>query len=72
MGVHIRDSKLVRRKEPKTNSFDLSKNVDNDLRHEIDLIIKHNELLAVHRIKTKLLLFSKCKHGNDIHENGKH
>ena len=51
MGVHIRDSKLVRRKEPKTNSFDLSKNVDNDLRHEIDLIIKHNELLAVHRIK---------------------
>ena len=38
--------------------FDLFKNVDKNLKHEIEVIIKHNESLS-----------SKYKHENDIHEH---
>ena len=40
--------------------------VDEDLKHEIEFIIKNNESLA--EIKQLLL---KYKHGNNIHENEK-
>ena len=43
MGIHIGDTKLVVTAEPKTIHFDLSKNFDNNLKHEINCIIKNNE-----------------------------
>ena len=46
MGVHIGNSKLVVTTEPNTFHFDLLKHVDINLKHEIDIIIKHNDLLA--------------------------
>ena len=55
MGVHIRGNKLTITAEPKTIHFDLSKDVDNSLKHEIDSVIKHNELVAVHTIKTVIV-----------------
>ena len=41
MGVHTEDSKFVIITEPQTFQFDLLKNVDNNLKYEIDSIIKH-------------------------------
>ena len=55
MGAHIGDSKLVITTEPKTIHFDLPKDVDKNLKYEIDFIIKHNELLAEHSIKSKIV-----------------
>ena len=53
---------------PKTIHFDLSKKVDNRLKHETGFIIKRAE----HKIKNKISqLFSKYKHGNDIFKPGK-
>ena len=51
--------------------FDWPKGVDEDdnLKHEIEFIIKINEYLAENKIKQ--LLLSKYKHGNNIHEHGK-
>ena len=43
LGEHIVDNKLVITKEPKHYCFDLPKDADNILDHEI---IKHDELLA--------------------------
>ena len=45
VGVIIKD-KLEIITEPKTNHFDLTKNVNNSLKYEVDLIIKHNEFSA--------------------------
>ena len=39
MGVHIEDNKLAATTELKTFNFDLPKNVDNNLKHEINSII---------------------------------
>ena len=39
MGLHIGNKKRVIITEPKTIHFDLSKDVDNKLEHEIDYII---------------------------------
>ena len=44
MEVCVREKKLVITAGPKIIHFDLSKDVDNNLKHEIDSIIKHNEL----------------------------
>ena len=66
MEVYIDDNNLVII-EPKTFHFhfDLHKNVDKNVKHEIDSAIKHNGLLAEERIKNEIdqLLF-KYKHGN--------
>ena len=48
MGVHSENNKLAITTEPKTFHFDLSKDVDINLKHEIHFIIKHNELLSGH------------------------
>ena len=40
--VHIEDNKLVIITETKTVHFDLSEDVDNNLKYEIDFIIKDN------------------------------
>ena len=72
MGVQIEYNKLVKTTQPTTFCFHLPKDVDNNLEHETNSIIKHNELLAEHTIKNEVRqLISKFKHGNDIHEHGK-
>ena len=54
MGVHILDNKLAITIQPKTFCFDLPKDSNINLKHEIYSIIKHNEHLAEHTIKTRL------------------
>ena len=54
MGVHIEDNMFVIITENKTFHFDLPRGVDNNLKHEIDSIIKHNKFLAEHTIKNKI------------------
>ena len=68
MGVHIEDNKLVITTETKTYHLDFPKDVDNNLNHKTDRIIKNNELLAGHTIENEVRqLFPKYKHKNDIH-----
>ena len=61
-------------REPKTfdSDFDWPKDVDENLKHEIEFIIKGNESLAENKIKNKIeQLLPKYKHGNNTHEHGK-
>ena len=68
MGVHTVYNKLVVITE--FFCFDLPKDVEKNLEHEIDSIIKLNELLAEHEMKNEVRqLLSNYKHGNDIHEH---
>ena len=72
MGVHIGDNKLVISTEPKTIHFDLSRNVDKNLKLEIDSSINYTELLPTYTIKYEIRqLLCKYKHGSNIHEHGK-
>ena len=48
------ENKLAITTEPITIHFDLPKNVDNNLKHETESIIKHNELLAEYTIKNEI------------------
>ena len=59
-------------RDPKTFcfSFNWSKDVDGNLKHEIESIIKSNQTLAENKIKIEQLLL-KYKHGSNIHEHGK-
>ena len=67
-----KDNKLVIITKPRTIYFDLSKTLDNNLRHEIGFIIKYNQFLAEHTIKNQIVqLLFKLKHGNDIYEQWK-
>ena len=61
-------------KEPKTFYFDFDwpKNVDENLKYEIEFIIRSNEFLAKNKIKNEIeQLLSKYKYGNDTHKHGK-
>ena len=71
MGVHLKDNKLIIA-ELKTIHFVIPKDVCNNLKYKNDSIIKHNEVLVEHIMKSKIsrLLF-KSKHVNDIHEHEK-
>ena len=72
LGEQFVDNKLVITTDLQKICFDLSKDADNSLEHEIYSIIKHDELLAEHTIKNEVRqLFSKYKHGYGIHEHGK-
>ena len=59
-------------RDPKTFSFnfDWLKDVNENLKHKIDFIIKSNESLAGKKREIQQLLL-KYKHGNDIHERRK-
>ena len=58
---------VIRRIE--TSYFDF----DENLKSEIQFIIKINESIAANIIKNKFeQLLLKYKHGNNIHEHGKH
>ena len=53
-------------------TFDWMQYVDENLKHEIELIIKRNESLAGNKIINKIEeLLLNYKHGNNIHECGK-
>ena len=65
---------IVAIRDPKTFYFDFDwpKNVDQDLKHEIEYIIKSNESLAESKTKNEIeQLLLKYKHENDIHQHGK-
>ena len=53
-------------------NFDWPKDADENLKQEIEFIIKSNESLAENKIKHEIeQLLLKYKHGNDIHEHRK-
>ena len=54
LAVYMDENKLVIMPQPKTICFDLRKDVDNNLKHEIDSIIKYNKFLAGHKIKIEI------------------
>ena len=65
---------MVVKKDSKTFYFyfDWSKDVDKNLKHETECVIKRNESLAENKIKNKIEQFVlKYKHGNDIHKHEK-
>ena len=51
MRVTIKDYKLAIITEPKAIHFDLSKDGDNNLKHEMDFIIEQKEFLGEQTIK---------------------
>ena len=64
--IAIRDSKTFK------FNFDLTKYVYENLKREIEFIIKSNESLAEIIIKNEIeQLLLKYKHRNNIHEHGK-
>ena len=63
--IVIRDLKTI------CFNFDWRKDVDENLKHGIEFIVKSNDALAEHKIKNEIeQLLLKDKHGNDIHEHG--
>ena len=63
---------VVRDRKTFSFDFDWPKDVDTNLKHGIEFIIKNNESLAKNKIKNKIeQLLSKYKHGHNIHEHGK-
>ena len=65
---------MIMIRDPKTVcfNFDWPKDVDENVKHEIEFIIKINESLAENKIKNKIQqLLLKYKHGNNIHEHRK-
>ena len=53
-------------------NFHWPKYVDENLKHEIEFMIKGNESSAENKIKNETeQLLLKYKHGNNIHEHGK-
>ena len=59
-------------REPKTFSFNLNwpENFDENLKHEMEFIMKNNESSADIKIKSEIEQFlSKYKLVNDIHEH---
>ena len=64
--IVIRDLKTI------CFNSDWPKDVDENLKHEIEFITNSNESLAENKIKNKIeQLLSKYKHGNNIHEHRK-
>ena len=67
VSVIVQENKFVVITQPKVFHFDLLGKADNNLKHEIDFITKHNEFLVEHAIKNEgSWLLSKYKHWNDI------
>ena len=68
------EKNMVVIRDPKTFYFDFgwSKDVDENLKHEIEFIIKNNESLAENKINHKIEeLLSKYEHQKNIHEHRK-
>ena len=61
-------------RDPATFCFnsDWPKDVEQNLKHEIEFIIKSNGSIAENKIKNETeQILLKCKHGNQIHEHRK-
>ena len=61
-------------RNPKTFwiNFDWSSDIDENLKHEIEIIIKRNESLAENKTKNKIeQLLLKYMNGNNIYEHRK-
>ena len=61
-------------RDPKTFcfNFDWTKDVDENLKHETEFMIKCKESLAENKMKNEIeKLFLKYNHGNKIHEHRK-
>ena len=57
-------------RDPKAFYFDWPKDVDENLKHKIEFIIKSNGSLAENKLKNEIgQLLLKHKHGNNIHEH---
>ena len=54
MGVHIGENKFLITAEHKIFYFNLTKNVNNNLKRETHSIIKHNEILVTHIINNNI------------------
>ena len=70
----IMEENMIVIKDPKTFcfNFDWPKDVDQNLKHEIEFIIKSSESLAENQIRSNIeQLLLKYKHGNNIDEHGK-
>ena len=53
--------------------FDFTKDVDENLKHEIEFIVKSNKYLDENKIKSETeQLFSKYKHGSERNNECKH
>ena len=68
------EENMVEIRDPKIFHFDFNwpKDVDENLKHEIEYIIKSNESLAENKIKNETQkLLSKYKHRKNIHEHRK-
>ena len=64
--IAIRDSKTFK------FNFDLTKYVDENLKREIEFIIKSNQFLVKNKLKNEIeQLLLKYKHGNNIHKRRK-
>ena len=68
------EENMILIRDPKTFCFNFNwpKYSDEDLKHEIEFIIKSNKSLVGNKIKNEIQqLLSKYKNGNNIHEHGK-
>ena len=67
----ITEENMIVVRYPKTFcfNFDLPKDSDENLKHEIEFIIKNNESLPGNKIKNEIEeLLLRYNHGNNIHE----
>ena len=62
----------IRKPETFYFDFDLPRDINKNMKHDIEFIIKSNESLFESKMKNQIeQLLYKYKHGNDTHENRK-
>ena len=72
--IVIMEENMIVIRDQKTLCFNFGwpKDVDENLKHEIEFIIKRNESLPENKIKNEIeQLFLKYKHGDNIHKHRK-
>ena len=62
---------VIRKPENFYFYFNLPKDVDKNLKLDIEFIIKSTESLLENKMKNQIEQLYKYKHGNDTHENRK-
>ena len=74
MEENIIEENMIVIRDPKIFcfNFDWPKYVAENLKHEIEFIIKSNKSLAKNKVKNEIKqLLIKYKHGNNIYEHGR-
>ena len=70
--IMVENMILIRDPETFCFNFDWLKDVDENLKHEIEFIIKINESFAENKIKNEIeQSLLKYRHGSNIHEHTK-